>query len=82
MYAPLDFRLVIGPELYDHQFTTKQSGHGSSWIRPDQKTNPCSCVPIRGRGLLTLVAQNALKISLCVFRPEFKPKPSSDRIRN
>jgi len=58
MYAPLDFRFVIGPETYDHQFTTKQSGHGSSWIRPHQKTNPCSCVPIRGRGLLTLVAQN------------------------
>src|SRR4029077_2534613 len=27
---------------YDHQFTTKQSGHGSSWIRSDQKTDPCS----------------------------------------
>src|ERR1700730_12413623 len=37
MYAPLDFRLVSGPELYDHQFTTKQSGHGSLWIRPIKK---------------------------------------------
>jgi hypothetical protein len=80
MYAPLDFRLVIGPELYGHQFTTKQSRYGWSWIRPDQKTNPGSCVPIRGRGLLAGVAQKGpQKFHFSVFRPECKPKPSSDR---
>jgi hypothetical protein len=58
MYAPLDFRLVIGPELYDHQFTTKQSGYGSSSIRPIKKQTRIHRCQIRGRGLFALVPRN------------------------
>jgi hypothetical protein len=69
MYAPLDFRLVISPEptlTNLQQNKAAADRHGSP---PDQKTNPCSWVPIRGRGLLALVAQNGLKIVLlCFFR--------------
>src|SRR6202049_1884773 len=32
MYAPLDFRLVIGPEPTLTNLQQKQSGHRSSWI--------------------------------------------------
>jgi hypothetical protein len=57
MYAPLDFRLVIGPEpaitnLQQNQAATDR--HGFARIKKQIRVH----VPIRGRGLLTLVAQN------------------------
>jgi len=73
MYAPLDFRFVIGPEptitnLQQNKAATDR--HGFARIKKD----PRSCVPIRGRWLLLGSAKWPSKVHFCVFRQECKPK--------
>jgi hypothetical protein len=65
MYAPLDFRLVIGPEPTLTNLQQNKAATDRHGFPPDQKTNPCSRVPNRGRGLLSGWRKMASKLYFC-----------------
>jgi len=83
MYAPLDFRLVIGPEPTLTNLQQNKAATDRHGFPPGSKNQSVLMRDHSWSKVAHWVAQNGLKIVLlCVFRPEFRLTPSTDRMRN